>query len=179
MIVQLIDDEVADGFHCFSVQTAELRCRERTAEGHFRDEFLDVFPLFGKRLPMVFQHGGAVHAGENGNFSWKSRYNVHGISAACEGFDVKTEFRMHAADAFFIEKDTAAVWLPSEIFMPIDGDGEVVGIWLPLPVEIGEAKTFLFFQTDMETSAAPSAHEAAVMLMLRNLDFIFWHGRPV
>ena len=124
---------------------------------------------------MVFEDGGTVHAGEHGEFARKRGDDVHGIAAAGEGLGVETEFRMHAACAFFVQKDASAVCIAFEIFVPVDGDGEVVGIGLPLPVEIGETDAFRFVQTDMETAAAPSAKEAAVMLMLRDMDFVFRH----
>ena len=59
--------------------------------------------------------------------------------------------------------------------MSVDGDGEIVRIRLTLPVEIGETNAFRLFQTDVETAAAPSAKEAAVMLMLCDMDFVFRH----
>ena len=124
---------------------------------------------------MVFEDGGAVHSGEYGEFARKRGDDVHGITTAGEGLGVKAEFRMHAACAFFVQKDASAVRIAFEIFMAVDGDGEVVRIGVPLPVEIGEPYAFRLVQTDMETAAAPSAKEAAVMLMLCDMDFVFRH----
>ena len=59
--------------------------------------------------------------------------------------------------------------------MSVDGDGEIVWIWLALPIEIGEPQAFRLIQTDMEASATAPAKEAAVMLMLCDMDFVFWH----
>ena len=82
---------------------------------------------------------------------------------------------MHAACAIFVKKDATAVCIAFEIFVSVDGNGEIVWIWLALPIEIGEAQAFRLIQTDVETPAAASAKEAAVMLMLCDLDFVFWH----
>ena len=124
---------------------------------------------------MVFEDGGTVHAGEHGEFARKRGDDVHGIAAAGEGLGVETEFRMHSACALVIQKDTSAVRIAFEIFVSVDGDGEIVRIRLTLPVEIGETNAFRLFQTDVETAAAPSAKEAAVMLMLCDMDFVFRH----